>query len=91
MRFVICVVFLPINECMMICIFFKRQVLGLTHVPLALITKAAPILSDDTYIDMMPVAWELLIESDQELAATAGEIAFLLPGYFQQNSSHFDA
>lgn len=56
--------------------------LGLTHCPLALITKAAPILSDDTYIDMMPVAWELLIESDQELAAAAGEIAFAIHGSY---------
>jgi len=37
------------------------------------ITKAAPILSDDSFIDMIPVAWELLLESDQELAAAAGK------------------
>jgi len=42
------------------------------HTPLAVITKAAAILSDDVFIDMMPVAWELLIETDQELAAAAG-------------------
>jgi len=44
------------------------------HAPLAVITKAAVILSDDVFIDMVPVAWELLIESDQELAAAAGEL-----------------
>ena len=38
-----------------------------------MITKAAPILSDDSFIDMIPVAWELLLESDQELAAAAGK------------------
>jgi len=42
------------------------------HTPLAVITKAAAILSDDVFTDMMPVAWELLIEPDQELAAAAG-------------------
>jgi len=48
------------------------QVLNLIHTPLAVITKAAAILPDDVFIDMMPVAWELLIETDQELAAAAG-------------------
>jgi len=42
------------------------------HTPLAVVTKAAAILSDDFFVDMMPVAWELLIEADQELAASAG-------------------
>lgn len=41
---------------------------------MSIITKAAPILSEDTFIDMLPVAWELLLESDQELAAAAGMI-----------------
>jgi len=48
-------------------------VLNLIHTPLAVITKAATILPDDVLIDMMPVAWELLIEADQELAAAAGD------------------
>jgi len=41
--------------------------------PLSVITKAAVVLPDDVFIDMMPVAWELLIEADQELAAAAGK------------------
>jgi hypothetical protein len=48
------------------------QVLTLGHTILATITKAASIIPDEMFIDMMPVAWELLIESDQELAAAAG-------------------
>ena len=51
---------------------YVDKVLNLMHTPLAVITKAAAILSDDVFIDMMPVAWELLIETDQELAAAAG-------------------
>jgi len=47
------------------------------HAPLAVITKAAAILSDDVFTDMMPVAWELLIEPDQELAAAAGDLSVI--------------
>ena len=39
---------------------------------MAIITKCAPILAEESFIDMLPVAWELLLESDQELAASAG-------------------
>jgi len=42
------------------------------HTLIGVITKAAAILPDDVFIDMMPVAWELLIEADRELAAAAG-------------------
>ena len=40
---------------------------------MGILTKAAPTLSEDNFIDIMPVAWELMLESDQELAAAAGE------------------
>ena len=54
------------------------QVLNLMHTPLAVITKAAAVLSDDVFTDMMPVAWELLIETDQELAAAAGNLSLFI-------------
>jgi len=54
------------------------QILTLGHTLLALITKAAVIVSDEQFVDVMPVAWELLIESDQELAAAAGQLKYLL-------------
>ena len=45
---------------------------------MSIITKAAPILAEDSFTDMLPVAWELLLEHDQELAAAAGEdLSFL--------------
>ena len=47
--------------------------MNLIHTPLAVVTKAAAVVSDDVFTDMMPVAWELLIETDQELAAAAGD------------------
>ena len=48
------------------------------HTPLAVITKAAAVLSDDVFTDMIPVAWELLIETDQELAAAAGNLSLII-------------
>ena len=39
---------------------------------MAILTKAAPVLNVEHFIDIMPVAWELMLESDQELAAAAG-------------------
>ena len=53
-------------------VYHPLKVRNLMHTLLSVCTKAAPILADNTYIDMMPVAWELLLESDQELTASAG-------------------
>ena len=44
---------------------------------MSIISKAAPILSEDSFIDMLPVAWELILENDQELAASAGKLFFI--------------
>ena len=43
---------------------------------MGIVAKAAPILSEDNMIDILPVAWELILETDQELAAAAGESVF---------------
>lgn len=67
---------------------YDWQVLNLTHCLLAVITKAAPAVSDETFIDMMPVAWELLIESDQELAAAAGNISCHLSNWLAAECWH---
>ena len=40
---------------------------------MAILTKAAPVLQVEHFVDMMPVAWELLLETDQELSAAAGK------------------
>ena len=45
---------------------------------MSIISKAAPILAHDTFLDMMPVAWELLLESDQELTASSGKAEIIL-------------
>ncbi|XP_071097692.1 protein unc-80 homolog [Haliotis cracherodii] len=57
--------------------YLTSQAQRLTQCPMAILTKAAPILRVEHFIDIMPVAWELLLESDQELAAAAATV-FLL-------------
>ena len=54
-------------------LFLFTKVQNLTQSPMSIITKSAPILSEDSFVDMLPVAWELLLENDQELAAAAGK------------------
>ena len=39
---------------------------------MGILAKAAPILTDENFTDILPVAWELMLENDQELAAAAG-------------------
>lgn len=39
--------------------------------------KGAVILSEDHFIDIMPVAWELLLEWNQEVAASAASLFIL--------------
>ena len=41
--------------------------------PLSLLIKAAPILTEDMYGDIQPAAWELLLSVDEHMAAAAGE------------------
>ena len=49
---------------------------------MAILTKAAPVLQVENFVDIMPVAWELLLETDQELAAAAGEYSGFQHGPF---------
>lgn len=44
------------------------------HSPLATIVKSIVILSEDHVVDILPVAWELLLESNQEVVATAASL-----------------
>lgn len=52
------------------------------HSPLAAVLKAAPTLVDEHYADIMPVAWELLLEVDKEVSACAGTKHINLLQYF---------
>lgn len=57
--------------------YVKNHVRDLFHIPMAIILKSAAILTEDQFIEVIPSAWELLLESDQELA-TASAAVFIL-------------
>lgn len=46
--------------------------MSLSPAPLSLLIKAAPILTEDMYGDILPAAWELLLSVDEHMAAAAG-------------------
>lgn len=50
--------------------------MSLFHSPLSTLIKGTVVANEETFVEVMPIAWELLLESDQQLAAVAGvEIA----------------
>uniref|UniRef100_A0A8C2G5B8 Unc-80 homolog (C. elegans) n=1 Tax=Cyprinus carpio TaxID=7962 RepID=A0A8C2G5B8_CYPCA len=57
--------------------YIRNQVMSLSPAPLSLLIKAAPILTDDMYGDILPAAWELLLSVDEHMAAAAAAL-FLL-------------
>ncbi|XP_074657337.1 protein unc-80 homolog [Tubulanus polymorphus] len=57
--------------------YVRTQVKNLCHSPMAIMNKSAPILSEEHFTDMLPVAWELLLENDQELSAAAASVFIL--------------
>ncbi|WAR09253.1 UNC80-like protein [Mya arenaria] len=54
--------------------YITSQAQKLTQCPLSILTKSAPILNEDQFADIMPVAWELMMETDQEVAAAAASM-----------------
>ncbi|XP_052242651.1 protein unc-80 homolog isoform X2 [Dreissena polymorpha] len=54
--------------------YITSQAQKLTQCPLGILSKAAPILNEDQFADIMPVAWELMMETDQEVAAAAASM-----------------
>ncbi|XP_066993860.2 protein unc-80 homolog [Anabrus simplex] len=57
--------------------YIKTHVREVFHAPLAVLIKGAVILSEDHFVDILPVAWELLLEANQEVAATAASLFIL--------------
>lgn len=54
---------------------FAQQVQNLSHSPFSMLLKGSVDAPEDIFIDVIPVAWELLLESDQQLASTAGKLS----------------
>lgn len=53
--------------------------MSLSPAPLSLLIKAAPILTEDMYGDILPAAWELLLSVDEHMAAAAGLSGSFIP------------
>ena len=58
--------------------YVRNEYQGLLHAPLSVLIHAAPILHETTFTVLKSVVWDLLLDSDPELAKTAGkDIPFL--------------
>ncbi|EFN85740.1 Uncharacterized protein KIAA1843 [Harpegnathos saltator] len=54
--------------------YIKTQVKDAFHAPLATMIKGAVVMTEDLFVEVLPVAWELLLESNQEVAASAAAL-----------------
>ena len=57
--------------------YVKNQIRDLFHVTFSTLIKGAVVLTEDQFIEIMPAAWELLLETNQETAATAASFFIL--------------
>ena len=53
--------------------YIRDEFVGLLHSPLSVLIHAAPILHDSTFSLLKPTVWTLLLDSDPELAKSAGK------------------
>lgn len=54
--------------------YMKVQVRDCFHAPFNTLLKGAVVMSEDLFVDILPVAWELLLEMNQEVAAAAASV-----------------
>ncbi|XP_071635615.1 protein unc-80 homolog isoform X3 [Temnothorax longispinosus] len=54
--------------------YIRTQVKDAFHAPLATLIKGAVVMTEDLFVEVLPVAWELLLESNQEVAASAAAL-----------------
>lgn len=45
--------------------YVKNHIRDLFHFPMAVLVKGAAILTEELFIESLPAAWELLLESNQ--------------------------
>ncbi|KAK0091968.1 hypothetical protein PV326_002441 [Microctonus aethiopoides] len=64
----------PDHEPPQILKYIKTQVKDAFHAPTATLVKGAVVISEDLFVDILPIAWELLLESNQEVAASAASL-----------------
>ncbi|XP_055525794.1 protein unc-80 homolog isoform X1 [Wyeomyia smithii] len=57
--------------------YLKNHVRDMFHVPICTLVKGAAVLTEEQFIDITPVAWELLLESNQEVSAASAALFIL--------------
>ena len=60
------------KEKMPIIDYIYNKVQNLNQIPLLVLCKSILIMTDDLYVELIPITWELLLNSDQEVAGAAG-------------------
>lgn len=54
--------------------YMKNHVRELFHIPMAILIKSAAVLTEDQFIEVIPAAWELLLETNQEISTSAAAL-----------------
>lgn len=54
--------------------YFYNQVHLLNQLPLLVLCKSVLIMTDDLFIDVIQITWNLLLNSDQEISSAAGRL-----------------
>lgn len=57
--------------------YIRNQLREMFHVPMATLIKGAVILNEEQFIEGIPAAWELILEPNQEVSATAAAFFIL--------------
>ncbi|XP_018896454.1 protein unc-80 homolog isoform X1 [Bemisia tabaci] len=78
--------------------YIKTQVKDAFHLALAVMIKGGVVLAEDLLIEVLPAAWELLLEPNQEVAACAATFIIIasirvpnpVAELLQQNLNHQD-
>jgi len=59
--------------------YISSSIASLTHCPFSVIAKAGTVIDTEHLMETLPVAWELLLDEDQQLVSSAAAV-FLLTG-----------
>ncbi|XP_037051116.1 protein unc-80 homolog isoform X4 [Bradysia coprophila] len=54
--------------------YIKNHVRNMFHIPMAALIKGAATLNEEFFTEVIPIAWELLLETDQETAANSAAL-----------------
>jgi protein unc-80 len=55
----------------------QNQIQRLNQIPLLALCKCVLIMSDELFLDLVKITWNLLLNSDQEIASAAGKLKYI--------------